>query len=197
MLAAAITRGSATVTNVVPEHLDCVLQGLTAVGASVNASCDRVTLSADGSFRPLDVWATPYPGMPSDVQAQWMALLALVLGAMSVGILLVTLVEAGESQSRYGQVILLVASIGEFLTLIALTAYNLIYRHGFGVELFEEIGKALFLFVVAYSILAVLRLIVWWFPHHFRRWVNVDDPSEIGVRAGFVMMLSLACWACY
>lgn len=56
----------------------------------------------------------------------------------------------------------------------------------------EEILKALFLFVVAYSILAVLRLVVWWFPLHFQRWVDVEDPSEVGVRAGFVLMLSLA-----
>lgn len=84
LLAAAITRGSATVINVVPEHLDCVLQGLTAMGASVNVSEDRVTLSAHGSLRPLDISATPYPGMPSDVQAQWMAMLALVPGRSTV-----------------------------------------------------------------------------------------------------------------
>jgi Kef-type K+ transport system membrane component KefB len=118
--------------------------------------------------------------------------LALVFGAMSVGILLVSLVEVGASRTRFGQMLLLVGSIGEFLTLLALTGYNLIFLYGVSIHLAEEILKALFLFVVAYSILSVLRLLVWWFPHRFRRWVDVDDPSEIGVRAGFVLMLSLA-----
>jgi Kef-type K+ transport system membrane component KefB len=121
--------------------------------------------------------------------------LALVLGAMSVGILLVTLNEVGESGSRYGQALLLIGSIGELLTLLALTGYDLIHRHGIGTELVVQIGKALFLFVVALSILALLRLAVWWFPHRFKRWVDMEDPSEIGVRAGITLMLSLAALA--
>lgn len=121
--------------------------------------------------------------------------LALVLGAMSVGILLVTLAEVGESGTRFGQSILLVGSIGELLTLLALTGYDLILRHGIGSELAIEIGKALFLFVAALSILALLRLAVWWFPHQFKRWVDLDDPSEVGVRAGIMLMLSLAALA--
>ena len=121
--------------------------------------------------------------------------IALVLGAMSVGIALVALVEVGASQTRYGQILLLVGSIGEFLTLIALTAYNLIHLYGISFHLLEEIGKALFLFLVAYTVLAVLRLAVWWYPQRFQRWVDMDDPSEIGVRAGFMVMLSLAAVA--
>ena len=121
--------------------------------------------------------------------------IALVLGAMSVGIALVALVEVGASQKRYGQVLLLVGSIGEFLTLIALTAYNLIHLYGMSYHLLEEIGKALFLFFVAYAFLAVLRLAVWWHPQRFQRWVDMDDPSEVGVRAGFMVMLSLAAVA--
>ena len=121
--------------------------------------------------------------------------LALVLGAMSVGILLVTLAEVGESGTRFGQALLLVGSIGELLTLLSLTGYDLIHRHGIGSELAIEIVKALVLFVAALSILALLRLAVWWFPHRFKRWVDLDDPSEVGVRAGIMLMLSLAALA--
>lgn len=121
--------------------------------------------------------------------------MALVFGAMSVGILLVALVDVGASQTRFGQMLLVVGSIGEFLTLIALTGYNLVHLYGVSFHLVEEILKALFLFVVAYSILSVLRLLAWWYPHHFQRWVDVNDPSEVGVRAGFVLMLSLAALA--
>jgi Kef-type K+ transport system membrane component KefB len=81
------------------------------------------------------------------------------------------------------------------LTLIALTAYNLIHLYGISFHLVEEIAKALFLFFVAYAVLSILRLAVWWYPQHFQRWVDVEDPSEIGVRAGFMVMLSLAAVA--
>jgi Kef-type K+ transport system membrane component KefB len=128
-------------------------------------------------------------------QIGWPPFLALILGAMSVGILLVALKEAGASQSRFGQMLLLVGSIGEFLTLMALTAFDLVHQFGVGVPLVEEALKTLLLFAAAYAMLSTLRLLVWWFPHHFKRWVEGHDPSELGVRAGFFLMLSLAALA--
>ena len=58
--------------------------------------------------------------------------LGLALGAMSCGILLVALVERGLQKTRLGQLLLLVGSVGEFLTLFALTGFNLVYRFGVG-----------------------------------------------------------------
>lgn len=116
----------------------------------------------------------------------------VILGAMSVGIMLVALLDVGSSQSRFGQMLLLVGSIGEFLTLLAITGFDLVHQHGFSAKLGQEVVRVVLLFVVVYVVLAVLRLVVWWFPHRFQRWVDVEDPSEIGVRAGFVLMLSLA-----
>ncbi len=121
--------------------------------------------------------------------------LGLVLGAMSCGILLVALVETGQQKSRLGQLLLLVGSIGEFLTLFGLAGFNLMHRFGAGWRLVLEVGRALVLFIVAYLLLSLLRLLVWWAPHHFERLVHADDPSEIGVRAGFVLMLSLSTLA--
>jgi len=80
LMAAAITRGSATVTGVVPEHLAEVLQRLRLAGATIEISGDRITLSSLDVPRPVDVTARPYPGIPTDVQAQWMALLSLARG---------------------------------------------------------------------------------------------------------------------
>jgi Kef-type K+ transport system membrane component KefB len=123
------------------------------------------------------------------------AFMALVLGAMSVGVLLVSLVEVGASQSRWGQLLLLVGSVGEFLSLMALTFFGLVSRHGLGWELGVSILEVMLLFLVAFVLLASLRLLVWWFPHNFQRWVRVEDPSELGVRFGFVLMLGLATLA--
>jgi Kef-type K+ transport system membrane component KefB len=123
--------------------------------------------------------------------------MALVLGAMSVGVLLVALVEAGASQSRWGQIFLLVGSIGEFLTLMTLTFFDLVIMHGVGWDLGTSALEVLLLFLVALVLLGLLRLTVWWFPHSFQRWVREEDPSELGVRFGFVLMLGLATLAAW
>jgi Kef-type K+ transport system membrane component KefB len=123
--------------------------------------------------------------------------MSLVLGAMSVGVLLVSLIEVGASQSRWGQLLLLVGSIGEFLTLIALTFFDLVTRHGIGWELGLSALEVALLLLVVFVLLASLRLVVWWFPHSFQRWVRIEDPSELGVRFGFVLMLGLATLAAW
>ncbi len=123
--------------------------------------------------------------------------MALVISAMSVGVLLVALVESDASKTRWGQILLLVGSIGEFLTLLTLTAYHLVHQHGISLELVTAAIQVLLLFVVALTVLALMRLAAWWFPHSFQRWVREEDPSELGVRFGFVLMLGLAALAAW
>ena len=84
LLAAAITGGSATVTGVVPDHLAAVLAKLRATGARVDVLRDEVTIAADGRSRPVDIVAEPYPGVPTDMQAQWTALMTLARGTSTV-----------------------------------------------------------------------------------------------------------------
>lgn len=84
LLAAAISGGSVTVAGVVPEHLYAVLEKLAESGFGVSAGGDRVTLIGGGRPRPVDITARPYPGVPSDVQAQWTALLALARGRSTI-----------------------------------------------------------------------------------------------------------------
>jgi UDP-N-acetylglucosamine 1-carboxyvinyltransferase len=80
LLAAAISRGQATVTGVVPDHLRAVLAGLRAAGIEVRAGRDWVAVEARERPQPVNVTAQPYPGIPTDLQAQWMALLATAHG---------------------------------------------------------------------------------------------------------------------
>ncbi len=84
LLAAAITRGSATVAGLIPAHLTEVLAALRAAGAEVEVQAESVTVTADGPPRPTDITAAPYPGVPTDIQAQWMALLSLARGRSTV-----------------------------------------------------------------------------------------------------------------
>jgi UDP-N-acetylglucosamine 1-carboxyvinyltransferase len=80
MVAAAITRGALQIENVRSDHLAAVTDVLRNIGASVEWNGSRVRVSMTASPRPVDVTALPYPGVPTDVQAQLTALLALADG---------------------------------------------------------------------------------------------------------------------
>jgi UDP-N-acetylglucosamine 1-carboxyvinyltransferase len=72
------------VVGVVPEHLRAVLSKLRRAGFEIDACEDRVTLTTVRSVQPVNITARPYPGIPTDVQAQWMALLSLARGRSTV-----------------------------------------------------------------------------------------------------------------
>ena len=87
LMAGVMTRGDVAVENVCPEHLSAVLDVLTQMGATCStiASLDdssRVTLRMRASDRlqAAQISALPYPGVPTDVQAQLMALASLADG---------------------------------------------------------------------------------------------------------------------
>ncbi len=73
-LAGAITRGDVLVRRCRPDHLEALTEGLTAAGARVEAGPDSLRVRATGSLAARDVATAPYPGFPTDLQAQWMAL---------------------------------------------------------------------------------------------------------------------------
>ncbi len=115
--------------------------------------------------------------------------LFLAFGAVSVGILMVTLNEVGLARSSAGQEMIFVGSLAEFLTIVLVTAVGLYYRIGLGWSLAVELSKLAAILGAAYLVLVVLRTWIWWRPRMFARVVAARDPSEIGVRAGMAMML--------
>ena len=81
LIAAALTRGSVILENVIPEHLLSVLELLKEAGANIESTSDTITLKMDG-HRPkaISMQTKEYPGVPTDVQAQFMALNCLASG---------------------------------------------------------------------------------------------------------------------
>jgi UDP-N-acetylglucosamine 1-carboxyvinyltransferase len=73
-IAAAATRGDVAVRRCRPQHLRALTTRLTAIGAGVEVDGDSVRVRADGSLPAQDVATAPYPGFPTDLQAQWTAL---------------------------------------------------------------------------------------------------------------------------
>ncbi|HEV8609259.1 MAG TPA: UDP-N-acetylglucosamine 1-carboxyvinyltransferase [Thermoanaerobaculia bacterium] len=73
-IAAAATRGDVSVNRCRPEHLRALTSRLTGIGARIEVENGRLRVRADGPMPAQDVATAPYPGFPTDLQAQWTAL---------------------------------------------------------------------------------------------------------------------------
>ena len=80
MMAAAITNGEIVLTNCRLDHLMAVVDRLRAIGANVERKGDGAQISSSRRLEPVSVTTQPYPGFPTDLQAQIMALLSLADG---------------------------------------------------------------------------------------------------------------------
>jgi UDP-N-acetylglucosamine 1-carboxyvinyltransferase len=83
-VAAAMTRGDITVRNAHAGHLDIALDKLTTAGAVVSVVDDGFHVAMDGRPRAVDIVTLPYPGFPTDLQPQFIALNAIAEGAALV-----------------------------------------------------------------------------------------------------------------
>jgi len=77
LLAGAITGGDVTVQGADPAAMDAVLEKLRRSGADVGNVAGGVRVRRDGAIRSVNVKTAPYPGFPTDVQAQFMAYMCL------------------------------------------------------------------------------------------------------------------------
>jgi UDP-N-acetylglucosamine 1-carboxyvinyltransferase len=80
LVAAAITRGDVLVRDCLPEHLDAVLAKLRASGVEVSADGDGIRVRSKGDLKPADISTQPFPGFPTDMQAQFMVLMTRARG---------------------------------------------------------------------------------------------------------------------
>jgi UDP-N-acetylglucosamine 1-carboxyvinyltransferase len=86
LIAIAATGGEATVTDCNPAHLPSLLEKLRAAGMEVKETENTITLDATGGrpVKGVDITTMPYPGYPTDLQAQFMAFMALSNGVSMV-----------------------------------------------------------------------------------------------------------------
>ena len=83
LIAAGITGGDIRITGCIPLHLDALIAKLRDTGISIDTEEDAVRAKGGGFLQSVDVKTLPYPGFPTDLQAQIMALMA-VAGGLSV-----------------------------------------------------------------------------------------------------------------
>ena len=80
MVAAAITKSKLQINNCQLDHMLAVTDRFRQIGVAVENSNGGCEVSFDGSIRPADITTQPYPGFPTDLQAQFMALLSMADG---------------------------------------------------------------------------------------------------------------------
>ncbi|HOQ08582.1 MAG TPA: UDP-N-acetylglucosamine 1-carboxyvinyltransferase [Syntrophomonadaceae bacterium] len=81
MVAAAATGGDVIIKNVIPEHLKAVTAKLLESNAVVEEDDDQVRVYRVEEIKPVYIKTLPYPGFPTDMQAQFMAYLSLGKGS--------------------------------------------------------------------------------------------------------------------
>jgi len=80
LIAALMDGGDVTVTHCVPEHLKALLGKLAQAGAEVETGPDWVRVRRANGLRAVDILTAPYPGFATDLQAQYMAAMAVAEG---------------------------------------------------------------------------------------------------------------------
>ena len=84
MAMAVATRGNVLIKNVIPKHLEAISSKLIEMGATVIEYDDSVRVMADGVLKPTQIKTLPYPGFPTDMQAQMATTLAIASGTSVV-----------------------------------------------------------------------------------------------------------------
>jgi len=80
MLAAACTNGELTIQNIVPDHLRPAIAKLREANVFVEEREDEIFIDANARRRPIDIKTLPYPGFPTDMQAQFISMMATISG---------------------------------------------------------------------------------------------------------------------
>jgi len=80
MIAAAMTGGDVEVEGCRPEHLGALIEKLESAGASVKVTGDSLVIKGPDTIESVDIKTMPFPGFPTDLQAQFMSLMCIARG---------------------------------------------------------------------------------------------------------------------
>jgi UDP-N-acetylglucosamine 1-carboxyvinyltransferase len=80
MIAAAITQGDVTIENCMPQHVEPITLKLQEAQVDVKVEENKIQIIGKGPIHAVNARTHPYPGFPTDIQAQFMALMTLAQG---------------------------------------------------------------------------------------------------------------------
>ncbi len=84
LMAGAVTGGQVTVKRCMPQHLTAAIEKLRETGCKIDTGEDSITIEAPAQLQPSDVETRPYPHFPTDLQAQYMALITQAEGTTKI-----------------------------------------------------------------------------------------------------------------
>lgn len=84
LAAAALCGGTVKVTQCNPHHVETILARLEDAGARLKIGTDAIEIHAPHELMPVDVATAVYPGFPTDMQAQWIALMTVARGTSAI-----------------------------------------------------------------------------------------------------------------
>jgi Kef-type K+ transport system membrane component KefB len=120
----------------------------------------------------------------------WGTWVGLALGATAMPLLLSVVREARLGGTALGGTMITFAAMGELITIVLLSLVELVEAsHGDPWHFGEGVLRLIALSGLVVALVVILRTVLWWYPQVFQRMVSHDDPSELGVRVGFGLML--------
>lgn len=84
LIATAMTGGRVELEKTNPYHLTAVLEKLEQAGCMIDVTSDKILLEMEGKPKPVDIITSVYPGVPTDIQAQWLAFMLCADGNSKV-----------------------------------------------------------------------------------------------------------------
>ncbi|NQT25931.1 UDP-N-acetylglucosamine 1-carboxyvinyltransferase [candidate division KSB1 bacterium] len=76
-----IVGGDILIKNVIPDHVSKITEKLIEAGAEITEDSDQIHIKSNGVSKPVDIATAVFPGFPTDMQAQWMALMSTAKGS--------------------------------------------------------------------------------------------------------------------
>ncbi len=80
MIAATITRGDIEIESCRPQHLGALIEKLESAGAAIKVKGECISIKGPDIIESVDIRTTPFPGFPTDLQAQFMSLMCIAKG---------------------------------------------------------------------------------------------------------------------
>ena len=84
MMAAVLTKGNITLFNAEPDHLGALIDKLRLTGAEIDIDGNTILVKNTGPINSVDIKTQPYPGFPTDMQAQFMVLMSIANGTSMI-----------------------------------------------------------------------------------------------------------------
>jgi len=80
MIAATITKGDIEIESCRPQHLGALIEKLESAGAAIKTKGECISIKGPDTIESVDIRTTPFPGFPTDLQAQFMSLMCIAKG---------------------------------------------------------------------------------------------------------------------